>query len=82
MAASSFTETEIKEFIDLWTDAYKALTTGKSYSINTGGSSRSLTRQDLKLVREELQYWQGELKKLETASQNRGLRVKFITPLR
>jgi hypothetical protein len=39
--------------------AYRASLAGKSYTINTGGTSRSFTRNDSDKLRKELEYWDG-----------------------
>jgi hypothetical protein len=67
---------EAKEMLNLWINAEKAVSTGQSYSI--GG--RSLTRVDLKEIREAQQYWEGEIYKLENNIKSRGARVLRVIP--
>lgn len=50
-----------QDMVDLWLAAEEALATSQSYTITTDGSSRTLTRADLKQVGERLSYWQGKL---------------------
>lgn len=57
-------------------DAYSAVITGKSYTISTGGSSRTLTRQDAEWIRKEMDSWQATVDRLSSGKK----RVKFITP--
>jgi len=45
--------------------AYRAALSGKSYSINTGGTSRNYTRQEVDKLLENYQYWQGEVQRLQ-----------------
>ncbi|MFG6375443.1 MAG: hypothetical protein K1W05_05865, partial [Desulfovibrio sp.] len=54
---SIWTEQELREEIDLYKRAIKACASGSSYTIG----SRSLTRQNLKELREHLDYLAGEL---------------------
>lgn len=58
---SIWTEQELREEIDLYKRAIKACASGSSYTIG----SRSLTRQNLKELREHLDYLAGELAALE-----------------
>ena len=58
---SIWTEQELREEIDLYKRAIKACASGSSYTIG----SRSLTRQNLKELREHLYYLAGELAALE-----------------
>ena len=58
--------------VDLWLRAEEALATSQSYTISTDGSSRTLTRADLKQVGERLSYWQGKLRDAERRASGRG----------
>lgn len=58
--------------VDLWLGAEEALATSQSYTIQTDGSSRTLTRANLKEVGERLSYWQGKLTDLERRASGRG----------
>jgi bacterioferritin (cytochrome b1) len=58
---SIWTEQELREEIDLYKRAIKACASGSSYTIG----SRSLTRQNLKELREHFDYLVGELAALE-----------------
>ncbi len=54
----SFTREEIDEFYNTFKEAYLALASGvKSYTINTGTSSRSVSRADLPEIKKEMMYW-------------------------
>lgn len=69
-----FTLTEAREFRALWLEAYKAASTGKSYTIE----NRSLTRQDLAQIKKELSYWDDIIDGLTGRSSGR---VISIIPL-
>ena len=58
--------------LDLWLVAEEALATSQSYTIQTDGSSRTLTRADLKEVGERVSYWQGKLVSAERRASGRG----------
>ena len=76
-----WTLAESTEFLTLWTAAYKAVIAGQSYSINTGGTSRSLTRNNLKEIKDEMMFWKNYVNQLGETDPTRGQRVKFITPM-
>lgn len=59
--SSIWTRDELLKQIDLWKAAYTAASTGKTYSIE----GRSLTRQDLPEIRNQLDYLKGELDALD-----------------
>lgn len=67
---------EANEMLKLWIDAEKAVTSGQSYSI----AGRSLTRVNMKEIREAQQYWQGEVYKLQHNLSVRGARVLRVIP--
>lgn len=50
-----------REHLNTWLDAEAALATSQSYTIGT----MSLTRADLKNVREQIKYWNDMVTKLE-----------------
>ncbi len=75
----AFTLSEATEFYTLWKDAYIALAAGKSYTISTGGTNRSLTRQDLPNVKAEMQYWKNQIDKIN--NNQSGIKKKFSTPI-
>lgn len=66
--------------LSLWLDAEAALATGgQSYTLDVGGSKRSLTRADLSEVREQINYWRREVTRLESGSGS-GPRVRLVVP--
>ena len=58
--------------LDLWLAAEEALATSQSFTIQTDGSSRTLTRADLKQVGERVSYWQGKLAGAERRASGHG----------
>jgi hypothetical protein len=56
--------------------SYQSAIKAKSYSVGTGGNSRSLTRQEMTQLRNEIQYWEHEKSKIESGST--GIPVKNI----
>jgi uncharacterized protein with PIN domain len=73
------TETEAQQYLDKLKEAYFACMSGKSYTINTGGTSRSLTRNNLKELREEMTFVEQEILAFRNG---RSVNVKYITPSR
>ena len=71
------TAAEGREYLAELKAAYRAVMTGKSYTINTGGTSRSITRNNLSELRDEIVFVESEIQTMETGS---GLNVKYITP--
>lgn len=70
------TITEIDEILVELKAAYKAAASGKAYTINTGGTSRAITRNDLTVLRGEIKQWETERAQLVTGT---GIKTKFIT---
>ena len=60
-----------KNHLDAWLEAELTIVTGQSYRIGT----RSLTRADLKEVREQIKYWNGQVNQLSRRGRNRVYRV-------
>ncbi len=50
-----------RQHLDLWLDAEAAIATGQSYRIG----SRSLTRADLDMVAQRINYWSHQVNRLE-----------------
>lgn len=67
---------EANEMLQLWIEAEKAVSTGQSYSI--GG--RSLTRVNMKEIREAQRYWESEIYRLQNNVNSRGARVLRVVP--
>ncbi len=77
---ASFTNQEVDEFYQAFKGAYLSLASGvKSYTINVGGSSRSVTRADLPQIKQEFVYWTRiKNKRYQTQSV---IDVSYIEPL-
>lgn len=70
--------TQAQANLDALQTAYNALIGGtSSYTISTTGVSRSLTRRDLKDLREEITYWDTQVKKLTRG----GISIRGATPI-
>ncbi len=57
----AWNRSEILDLISLWKDAYRAVASGKSYTI----AGRSLTYQDVTTIRAQIDFLQGELEALD-----------------
>lgn len=62
-----------KQKLQTWLNAEEAIATGQKYQIGT----RTLTRADLKAVREEMEYWSARLAEAE-AEEKRGGRNRIF----
>lgn len=71
MAGITLAQAEAK--LTLWMDAEDKIASGQSYTI--GG--RSLTRANLKEVRENIDYWDGKVQRLSRG----GLRMNQVSPV-
>lgn len=69
---------EKQEFRDAYKAAYLATASGKEYTLSTGGTSRTVKREDSEKMRQEYLFWDGEVTKAEAG--NSGIKTKFITP--
>jgi len=59
---------EAQKHLDLWLKAEEGIATSQSYTIGT----RSLTRANLKEVREHIKFWQNKVAELENIAANKG----------
>jgi len=76
---AAITLDKANEMLDAWIKAELAVaTTGQSYTINTGGGSRSLTRANISEIRQQINFWRGEVSKLQRG--RTGPSMKFIVP--
>lgn len=72
---SGITLNDAQEMLDLWLEAERAVTTGRSYKIGT----RSLTRADVSDIASRVSFWRNEVERLENG-QGRGARVLRAVP--
>ncbi len=59
---------EAKKHLKTWLDAENEIATSQSYTIGT----RSLTRANLKEVRDQIKFWENKVDKLEKEAANKG----------
>ena len=69
MAGITLAQAEAK--LALWLQAEETLATSQSYTISTDGSSRTLTRADLKEVGERVSYWNSKVQQLAAQASGR-----------
>lgn len=62
MAGITLAQAEAK--LTTWMAALDKIAAGQSYSISTGGSSRTLTRANLDEVQRQIDYWDAKVKSL------------------
>ena len=74
MAGITLTQAETQ--LAIWIDADTAVATGQGYSI----AGRSLTRADAKEIRENIMFWDSQVKNLSAASSSR-VRIWGGTPM-
>lgn len=58
---AAFTREELLELLAEWKKALMLAATGKSYTIGSGATSRTLTRYDLPEIRKTISWLEGEL---------------------
>ncbi len=63
-----FSKKLCKQKLETWLAAEESIATGQSYQIGT----RMLTRANLKEVREEMEYWAGQLAGAEAEEKHNG----------
>jgi len=66
---------EIDQILIELKNAYTAAISGKSYSVNLGGTARQVTRNDIDKLRSEIKHWEIELAR----TSNTFSRVKYGT---
>ncbi len=59
---------EAQQHLEMWLNAESEIATSQSYTIGT----RSLTRADLKEVRDQIKFWQNKVAELERAETQKG----------
>ena len=62
--------------LELWLAASAAVAAGQSYSISTGGGSRSLSRVNAAEILNQIEFWDAKVKRLS----NSGIKVRRIVP--
>lgn len=64
---------EAQQHLKMWLKAEKEIATSQSYTIGT----RSLTRADLKEVREQIKFWQSKVTELKRTESGKGRNRAF-----
>lgn len=59
---------EAQRHLKIWLKAEMEIATSQSYTIGT----RTLTRANLKEVRDQIKFWQSKVAELESAAANKG----------
>lgn len=59
---------QAQQHLELWLKAEEEIATSQSYTIGT----RTLTRANLKEVRDQIKFWQGKVDGLEKAAAGKG----------
>lgn len=59
---------EAQKHLKMWLEAETEIATSQSYTIGT----RTLTRANLKEVREQIKFWQNKVEQLENIAGNKG----------
>jgi len=70
---AGITLAQAEEQLTAWLDASKAVANGQSYTI----AGRSLTRADAKEIRENIKFWDAQVKRLS----RKGIRIRGATPV-
>lgn len=71
---SAFTIEQIKESLDIWLKAERAIATSQSYQLGT----RKLERADLGEVRRQIEFWKRELYIAEAQAAKRSSRRRIM----
>ncbi|WP_425065609.1 DUF6148 family protein [Reyranella sp.] len=66
--------------LDAWMAASTAVTTGQEYEIDTGSGRRRLKRADAAEIRQQISFWDGQVKSLTPAAVGGRRRTRYIVP--
>lgn len=72
---AAWTLEEAKTNLKMWLDADAKVATGQSFTINDGGSQRSITRVDAARIQEKINFWSRQVARLQ-----RGGSIRQVTP--
>lgn len=76
---SAISLVEAQAHLKLWLDAEAALAaSGQSYTIETGGSRRTLTRADSAQIRENISFWEAKVSRLQAGTS--APKVRLVVP--
>ena len=79
MMATELTPAYAKEQLGVWLDALERVSGGQEYTIGGIRNGRQLKRADLPEIRNTVDYWQQQIKKLE-ATGSSGIRIRRAIP--
>lgn len=74
---AAFTLAQAQARLAAYLDAEEAVLTGQSYRLDTGGSSRQLTRADLASIQKGISLWEGRVARLARGG---GMKVMEVIP--
>lgn len=77
-ARMATTKAEAQAYITALKTAYTAVMSGTEYTMTIGGNTRRMKRNDMKTLREEIEYWEQYIDDLDESTQ--GLKMKFGVP--
>jgi len=78
----SLTLTDAQELVDDAKVAYKLALKTLNYAISTGGTNRSLARQDVEKLRQHFLFWCGEVDRLSATPIGKKVRIGRVLPQR
>lgn len=74
---SGITLAQAQAKLDLWLGAEEALASSQSYSIQTDGNMRTLTRANLNEVADRIDYWNTKVRDLTRAASGKS-RMRYL----
>ncbi|WP_315804045.1 DUF6148 family protein [Bradyrhizobium sp. SZCCHNS3002] len=63
-----------------WLAASSAVAISQAYEIDTGNGSRKLTRADAAEIRQQVTFWDQQVKSLTAAASGGRRRVRYVVP--
>lgn len=66
---------EAQAYLEALKAAYTAVIAGQEYTIQTGGNTRRLKRNDIGVIRAEMAYWEEQVSQIQAGT--RGIPIKF-----
>ncbi|WP_025036129.1 DUF6148 family protein [Bradyrhizobium sp. DOA9] len=66
--------------LTLWLAASAAVARSQSYEIETGNGRRKLQRADAAEIRQQIQFWQGQVNALTPVSAGGRRRTRYVVP--
>lgn len=69
------TLSEAQAYLEALKAAYTAVISGQEYTIQTGGNTRRFKRNDIDVIRGEMEYWEEQISKIQAGT--KGIPIKF-----